>query len=118
MKIIGKKIRITNQDAKSALVTLGKVRKLFGPTGNGWTTGAMYRKNFYGHDRYCLLGAIRKANGLGETVLVHMVERSVPEGGIAAFNDGFGRGTANTRFSNVKKLLDRVERKFKRVLAK
>ena len=58
---------------RAARQTLKRVLEIFGPDGSGW--GRLMLDN--GEGRYCLIGAIRKADGEGENVALAAVEKAI-----------------------------------------
>lgn len=110
----------TSKQAENGLNSIQAVKKILGSKGQHWITG----QETDGDGNYCLLGALKEADGPGERIanyVLYELAKSVPDPdgyaenmyeGFIDFNDSHTDG-----WEAVKKLLNKAEDVFKSKLA-
>jgi hypothetical protein len=130
MKIVTT-VELSKTEKKAAKANLAKVRKIFGPKGKNWLKGDENDGN--GH--YCLIGALKKADGAGEHIAAGAVIAAIRGYSLAELINEVGdsnygvnevteddillnaydaipdfNDTGSTSFSKIKKILTAAEK--------
>ena len=95
-------MKVTKKDAKAGILTLQQALKILGPKGEHWIKRSYHNA---AETKFCALGAIHKANGLGEYIAGEALENTVPDFDVPTYNDSSSRKFPEIR----KKFLEAIK---------